>query len=47
MTAIVNPWTNKTKTRGEGMLNAIMQKHLSYQSEEVEPRKSQISLKNQ
>lgn len=24
-----NPWTNKAKTRGEGLLNSIMNKYLN------------------
>lgn len=28
VTIPVNPWTNKSKIKGEGMLNTIMCKHL-------------------
>ena len=36
MTSIANPWTNKTKIRGEGMLNGIMDKYLNPESEKDE-----------
>ena len=36
MTSIANPWTNKTKIRGEGMLNSIMDKYLNPGSEKEE-----------
>ena len=50
MDKVVNPWTGKSKQKGEGLLNTIIEKHFPYKinnninSNEVEFEKKLLKM---